>query len=53
MMFPYLDDAFISDTEFSNIMRKLHKKCQGQPQPRTNKRDRDVLAYPVPECMCK
>ncbi|XP_031092408.1 O-fucosyltransferase 37 [Ipomoea triloba] len=53
MMFPYLDYAFISDTEFSSMMRKLHKKCQGQPQPRTNKRDRDVLAYPVPECMCK
>ncbi|CAH9116279.1 unnamed protein product [Cuscuta europaea] len=53
MMFPVLDDPSISDEEFSHVMKKLHKKCQGQPEQRTNKVDRDVLAYPVPECMCK
>ncbi|KAK1565776.1 hypothetical protein Q3G72_034742 [Acer saccharum] len=55
-MLPFFEDSSISDTEFGSIMRKLHKKSQGQPeptQPRYNKRDRDVTAYPVPDCMCK
>ncbi|KAM0060070.1 putative GDP-fucose protein O-fucosyltransferase [Helianthus debilis subsp. tardiflorus] len=26
---------------------------KGQPQPRGKRRDRDVIVYPVPECMCK
>ncbi|KAG6747172.1 hypothetical protein POTOM_049553 [Populus tomentosa] len=42
-----------STSEFGSIIRTLHKKSQGQPEPRTNKRDRDVIAYPLPECMCK
>ncbi|KAL5750732.1 hypothetical protein ACOSP7_025335 [Xanthoceras sorbifolium] len=52
-MLPFFEDSSISDAEFRSIMRKLHKKSQGQPEPRINKRDRDVTAYPVPECMCK
>ncbi|KAG6633280.1 O-fucosyltransferase 37-like [Carya illinoinensis] len=52
-MLPLLEDTTISNAEFSRAMRKLHAKSQGQPEMRTNKRDRDVLAYPVPECMCK
>ncbi|XP_052175713.1 O-fucosyltransferase 37 [Diospyros lotus] len=52
-MLPFFDKASsISDAEFSSIMKKLHRGSQGQPEPRTNKRDRDVIAYPVPECMC-
>ncbi|RAL42817.1 hypothetical protein DM860_009324 [Cuscuta australis] len=50
MMFPYLDDASISDRDFATAMRKLHQKCQGQPV--TDHLDRDVLASPVPHCMC-
>ncbi|XP_024969815.1 O-fucosyltransferase 37 [Cynara cardunculus var. scolymus] len=26
---------------------------KGQPEPRAKRRDRDVIAFPVPECMCK
>ncbi|KAJ7945733.1 O-fucosyltransferase family protein [Quillaja saponaria] len=52
-MLPFFEDTSISDEEFGSIVRKLHSKSQGQPEPRTNRRDRDVVAYPVPECMCK
>ncbi|KAJ8449599.1 hypothetical protein Cgig2_005621 [Carnegiea gigantea] len=53
MMLPFFEDPTISEAEFEDIVRKLHEKSQGQPEPRTGKRDRDVIAYPVPECMCK
>ncbi|GFP98314.1 uncharacterized protein at1g04910 [Phtheirospermum japonicum] len=53
MMFPLLEDTTVSGEEFSRAMQKLHKYSQGQPEPRNKKLDRDVLAYPVPECMCK
>ncbi|KAF8399909.1 hypothetical protein HHK36_015779 [Tetracentron sinense] len=51
-MLPFFEEASISDADFSSIMRQLHKKLQGQPEPRIHKRDRSVVAYPVPECMC-
>lgn len=53
MMLPFFEDQSISEAEFGGIIRKLHEKSQGQPELRTGKRDRDVIAYPVPECMCK
>ncbi|XAR50312.1 hypothetical protein NMG60_11004599 [Bertholletia excelsa] len=54
VMLPYLEEGSnISEGEFSSIMKKLHKKSQGQPELRTNRRDRDVVEYPVPDCMCK
>lgn len=53
VMLPFFDDSSISDAELGSIMRKLHEKSQGHPEPRINKRDRDVTAYPVPQCMCK
>ncbi|PIM99221.1 hypothetical protein CDL12_28286 [Handroanthus impetiginosus] len=53
MMLPLLEDTIVSEEEFSKSMQKLHKYSKGQPQLRNNKLDRDVLAYPVPECMCK
>ncbi|KAL9243403.1 hypothetical protein vseg_017296 [Gypsophila vaccaria] len=53
MMLPYFEDPSMSEAEFGAIMKKLHEKSKGQPEPRTGKRDRDVIAYPVPECMCK
>ncbi|KAJ9676685.1 hypothetical protein PVL29_021954 [Vitis rotundifolia] len=53
-MIPFFEDASISEAEFRSIMRKLHSGYQGQPEKRTNKRStRDVIAYPVPECMCR
>ncbi|KAI7981223.1 O-fucosyltransferase 37 [Camellia lanceoleosa] len=53
MMLHFLEEGSIPDTEFSSIMKKLHRRALGQPELRTNKRDRDVVAYPVPECLCK
>ncbi|EXB94325.1 hypothetical protein L484_002686 [Morus notabilis] len=52
-MLPFFEDASVSDAEFSTIMRELHSKSQGQPELRNFRIDRDVIAYPVPECMCK
>lgn len=52
-MLPFFEDSSISDEEFGSIIRKIHSKSQGQPERRTNKRDRDVTAYPGPECMRK
>ncbi|CAK7336670.1 unnamed protein product [Dovyalis caffra] len=52
-MLPAFENSTFSSADFAGIIKMLHKKSQGQPEPRTNKRDRDVIAYPVPECMCK
>ncbi|KAM1322357.1 hypothetical protein ACFXTH_015197 [Malus domestica] len=52
-MLPLFEDSSIGDAEFGSIMRGLHRKSQGQPEPRGYRRNRDVIAYPVPECMCK
>ncbi|GAB2221338.1 hypothetical protein Droror1_Dr00012513 [Drosera rotundifolia] len=57
MMLPFFEDEFVSEDEFGAIIRKLHEKSYGQPESRTGKRGRnrhrDVIAYPVPECMCR
>ncbi|CAI9787346.1 unnamed protein product [Fraxinus pennsylvanica] len=52
MMIPFFEDMSLSEEEFSSIIQKLHKNSKGQPEQRTKRIDRDVLAYPVPECMC-
>ncbi|WCJ36232.1 O-fucosyltransferase family protein [Euphorbia peplus] len=52
-MIPFIEDSSLSDSEFGSIVRMLHRNSRGQPEPRNKKRDRDVIAYPVPECMCK
>ncbi len=50
----FLEDTSISEAEFSSIMKEMHGRYQGQPEKRTTKRrSRDVIAYPVPECMCR
>ncbi|PIA41055.1 hypothetical protein AQUCO_02300086v1 [Aquilegia coerulea] len=51
-MLPFFGNASLSSTEFNRIMKHLHKYSLGRPQLRDNKRGRDVIAYPVPECMC-
>ncbi|XP_051147595.1 O-fucosyltransferase 37 isoform X2 [Andrographis paniculata] len=54
MMLPLLDDAAAAaEEEVGKAVRRLHKYSMGQPESRRKKIDRDVLAYPVPECMCK
>lgn len=53
MMLPLLEDESLSDEDFKSSMQKLHKHSMGEPESRNNKFDRDVLAYPVPDCMCK
>lgn len=45
------EDSSLSDSEFR--VRMLHKNSRGRSNPINKKRDRDVIAYPVPECMCK
>lgn len=51
-MLPFFEDSSISDEEFSSIIRSLHNKSM-KPEPRKKQRDNDVIAYPVPECMCR
>ncbi|KAF5933005.1 hypothetical protein HYC85_029176 [Camellia sinensis] len=46
MMLHFFEEGSIPDTEFSSIMKKLHRRALGQPELRTNKRDRDVVAVP-------
>ncbi|KAL8140109.1 hypothetical protein V2J09_006130 [Rumex salicifolius] len=53
MMLPFLQDKSLTEAQVKAIMKKLHEKSVGQVEPRLGKRYRDVLAYPVPECMCK
>ncbi|PON72196.1 O-fucosyltransferase [Trema orientale] len=52
-MLPFFEDTAISEVDFGGVVRELHRKSQGQPEPRNYRRDRDVIAYPVPECMCQ
>ncbi|KAK3040619.1 hypothetical protein RJ639_026940 [Escallonia herrerae] len=52
VMLPFFEAATINDIEFSSFVRNLHQFSLGQPELRTNKRNQDVIAYPVPECMC-
>ncbi|KAF6161399.1 hypothetical protein GIB67_009278 [Kingdonia uniflora] len=52
-MLPYFEeDESMSEMEFGRMMRHIHRDSLGQPQLRNNNRGRDVIAYPVPECMC-
>ncbi|XP_058092209.1 O-fucosyltransferase 37 [Magnolia sinica] len=48
-----LMETSLSNAEFSVAMKRLHRGLLGQPEIRTKKGERDVIAYPVPECMCK
>uniref|UniRef100_A0A0C9RFS4 O-fucosyltransferase family protein n=2 Tax=Spermatophyta TaxID=58024 RepID=A0A0C9RFS4_9CONI len=51
-MLPHFLDKTLSERDFNTIIRNLHNDSLGQPEYRTNKPGRDVIAYPVPECMC-
>ncbi|VVB17870.1 unnamed protein product [Arabis nemorensis] len=52
-MLPLMENSSVSESELSLVTRKLHHKTQGHPESRRGRRDRDVVAYPVPECMCR
>lgn len=39
--------------EFNETIQALHTDSIGQPVQRMSKSNPDVLAYPVPECMCQ
>lgn len=53
-MLPYFLDETLSEQDFNRIIRQLHNESLGQPEYRTDKPGRrDIIAYPVPECMCK
>lgn len=41
--------AYVGHRKFITMWRDF----KGQPETRGRRRDRDVIAYPVPECMCK
>ncbi|KAM0947489.1 putative GDP-fucose protein O-fucosyltransferase [Dioscorea sansibarensis] len=37
---------------FREMVRRMHKGLMGEPELRTRKTGRNVIAFPVPECMC-
>ncbi|KAK9113490.1 hypothetical protein Syun_020287 [Stephania yunnanensis] len=51
-MLPFFENKSLPEEEFGKIMRQLHKTSMKPPQFRKYKRVHDVIAYPVPECMC-
>eukprot|EP01018_Ginkgo_biloba_P033148 Gb_23773 [translate_table: standard] len=51
-MLPYFVDKTLTEQDFNYIIRQLHNESLGQPVFRTDKPGRDIVAYPVPECMC-
>ncbi|XP_031487721.1 O-fucosyltransferase 20-like [Nymphaea colorata] len=53
VMLPYFLNSSLPELEFNRIIKELHRESLGQPEIRTLKAGRDVIAYPVPECMCK
>jgi len=52
-MLHYFLNSSLSESEFNNIIKELHRDSLGQPELRTSKAGRDVTKYPVPECMCR
>ncbi len=52
-MIQHFLNSTMSTAEFDETIRALHSDRIGQPIHRTDKSDQDVLAYPVPECMCQ
>ncbi|KAE8672294.1 hypothetical protein F3Y22_tig00111847pilonHSYRG00139 [Hibiscus syriacus] len=52
IMFPLFEDSSIADEELSRITRSMHSKSI-KLELRKKERDKDVIASPVPECMCR
>ncbi|KAL5983311.1 O-fucosyltransferase 20 [Asimina triloba] len=54
-MLPYFLNSTtraLPESDVNRIIKELHQGSLGQPEVRTGKAGRDVIAYPVPECMC-
>ncbi|XP_006830094.2 uncharacterized protein At1g04910 isoform X1 [Amborella trichopoda] len=43
----------LRDADMDEILRNLHVNSLGSPLLRTDKAARDVIAFPVPDCMCR
>lgn len=43
----------MEEAGFGEMVRRMHKGLMGEPELRTQKTGRDVIAFPVPECMCR
>ncbi|KAJ7525126.1 hypothetical protein O6H91_17G037300 [Diphasiastrum complanatum] len=52
-MLPYFLNSTISQLDFDNTIKRLHNESMGQPAMWKDKKGRDVIGYPVPECMCQ
>ncbi|CAL9054031.1 unnamed protein product [Musa banksii] len=52
-MLRHFMNASLPASELNRIVKELHQGSLGQPELRTHKIDRDVTAYPLPECMCE
>lgn len=48
-----MEDRSLSDAELRREMKQEHRMAMGQPEERMQKDGRDVIAFPVPECMCQ
>ncbi|KAJ0972363.1 hypothetical protein J5N97_020322 [Dioscorea zingiberensis] len=35
------------------VVRRMHRGLMGEPELRTRKKGRDVIAFPMPDCMCR
>ncbi|KAL5976050.1 hypothetical protein ACLOJK_020380 [Asimina triloba] len=51
-MLPYFLNSSLTESELNSIIKDLHQGSLGQPRIRIVNSGRDVIAYPVPECMC-
>lgn len=52
LMGPLLDPS-TSEDQLKKVVSEAHKEMFGLPQFRTARAGRDVIGYPVPECMCR
>ncbi|XP_002991907.2 O-fucosyltransferase 20 [Selaginella moellendorffii] len=49
----FLNSSSMREEEINDEIKRLHSEANGRPQLRMEKPTRDVLGYPVPECMCR
>ncbi|XP_002965190.2 O-fucosyltransferase 20 [Selaginella moellendorffii] len=52
-MLPFFLNSSLPQRDFNAAIRELHRESVGQPAMWMEKKGRDVLGYPVAECMCK
>lgn len=52
-MIAHFLNSTMTPEEFDETIRSLHEDRVGKPVQRVMKSVKDVLAHPVPECMCQ